>query len=211
MGGHLWYPWKWCLLHEPTVRLVGFLWPLCVFIENMNYHGNNKINYFESIESKYSTFFLFSRLCCKANFISCNVPFNNLFISPLGSTFNTGQRYAWGFSIKSPQSVLHGFESPLLQGSGLVMLLILKMSFWYWTVEWLFEHLKKIYQSYDPHRSRDLVFPVCGIFTESALRPIQSVSRDVRPPVRPSHPRNHASRRIRDLWSKGVSLILAYL
>ena len=27
----------------------------------------------------------------------------------------------------------------------------------------------------------------------------------------PSHPRNHASRRIRDLWSKGVSLILAYL
>ena len=29
--------------------------------------------------------------------------------------------------------------------------------------------------------------------------------------VCPSHPRNHASRRIRDLWSKGISLILAYL
>ena len=52
-------------------------------------------------------------------------------------------------------------------------------------------------------------------FTESALRPIQSVSRDVRLSVClsvcGSHPRNHASRRIRDLWSKGVSLILAYL
>ena len=52
------------------------------------------------------------------------------------------------------------------------------------------------------------------IFTESALRPIQSISRDVRLSVSlsvcPSHPRNHASRRIRDLWSKGVSLILAY-
>ena len=55
----------------------------------------------------------------------------------------------------------------------------------------------------------------CRIFTESALRPIQSISRDVRMCVClfvcPSHPRNHASRRIRDLWSKGVSLILAYL
>ena len=27
---------------------------------------------------------------------------------------------------------------------------------------------------------REIVSPVCGIFTESALRPIQSVSRDVR-------------------------------
>ena len=57
------------------------------------------------------------------------------------------------------------------------------------------------------------------VFTESALRPIQSISRDVRLSVClcvclfvcGSHPRNHASRRIRDLWSKGVSLILAYL
>ena len=52
-------------------------------------------------------------------------------------------------------------------------------------------------------------------FTESALRPIQSISRDVRIFVSlcvcPSHPRNHTSRRIRDLWLKGVSLILAYL
>ena len=61
--------------------------------------------------------------------------------------------------------------------------------------------------------------PSHAIFTESALRPIQSISRDVRmfvslslcPSLCPSHPRNHASRRIRDLWSKGVSLILAYL
>ena len=57
------------------------------------------------------------------------------------------------------------------------------------------------------------------LFTESALRPIQSISRDVRIFVSLSlclslclsHPRNHASRRIRDLWSKGISLILAYL
>ena len=62
-------------------------------------------------------------------------------------------------------------------------------------------------------------FLVLVIFTESALRPIQSISCDVRLFVClslclwlcPSHPRNHASRRIRDLWSKGVSLILAYL
>ena len=65
----------------------------------------------------------------------------------------------------------------------------------------------------------DTLEPVLYVFTESALRPIQSISRDVRIfvclfvslSVCPSHPRNHASRRIRDLWSKGVSLILAYL
>ena len=45
------------------------------------------------------------------------------------------------------------------------------------------------YRCYYPHRSRDALSPVCGIFKASAL---------------------WASRWIRDLWSKGVSLILAY-
>ena len=53
------------------------------------------------------------------------------------------------------------------------------------------------------------------IFKESALRPILSIICNVRMCVCLcvclSHPGNHASRWIRDLWSKGVSLILAYL
>ena len=49
------------------------------------------------------------------------------------------------------------------------------------------------------------------VFKESALRSILSISRDVRMFVCLSHPGNHASRWIRDLWSKGLSLILAYL
>ena len=52
---------------------------------------------------------------------------------------------------------------------------------------------------------------VSPIFDESALRPIQSTSGDVCLYVCMSHPGNDASQWTRDLWSKGVSLILAYL
>ena len=64
-------------------------------------------------------------------------------------------------------------------------------------------------------RRSKIFFITRWIFKESALWPIISISRDVRMFVCvfvcPSHPGNHASRWIRDLWSKGVSLILAYL
>ena len=48
------------------------------------------------------------------------------------------------------------------------------------------------------------------VFTESALRPIQSIGRDVRLSVCFSHLGNKASRWTRDLWLKGVPLILGF-
>ena len=64
------------------------------------------------------------------------------------------------------------------------------IEFWYWI-----SHSLKL-----PTREGKAIFL---IIKESALRPILSISCNVRMCVCPSHSGNHASRWIRDLWSKG--------
>ena len=65
---------------------------------------------------------------------------------------------------------------------------IIKVFFWNLIFSLIYYRTDSVYKSQCPY----VCFSVC-LF------------------VRPSHPRNHASWRIRDLWSMGVSQILAYL
>ena len=71
------------------------------------------MHYTESIDSKYSNFFMFSLHLFKADFISSIVPFTNLFMSPLISGFITEHRNTWALSMLFPQPELHGFGFPL--------------------------------------------------------------------------------------------------
>ena len=72
----------------------------------------------------------------------CNVPFLKQFMSPLISGFTTEHRNTLELSMVSPQPELHGFGFPLFYWSGFIILLIWKLSFWSFTVNWLLGHRK---------------------------------------------------------------------
>ena len=95
---------------------------VCVYLSKHDYSWDYNMNYTESINSKYSNFFMFSLHLFQADFISCIVPFTNLFMSPLISGFTTEHRNTWALSMIFPQLELHDFGSPLFDGSGFVIL-----------------------------------------------------------------------------------------